>query len=84
MNVMKILVQTIFSQNRFPKPDFESGYQYPVEHYEIPHEVLWTSIDIAMLLLLMGVVAWAVIRKRVRIPVIVVSIISVLYFGFFR
>ena len=72
------------AQNRFPKPDFESGYQYPTEHYAVPNEILWNAIDIVMLVLLMSVVAWAVIRKRVRIPVIVVSIISVLYFGFFR
>jgi Fe-S-cluster-containing hydrogenase component 2 len=79
-----LLFITGFTQNRFPKPDFESGYQYPVEHYEIPNEALWITIDIAMLTFLMSVVAWAVIRKRVRIPVLVVSIISVLYFGFFR
>ncbi len=79
-----LLFITGFTQNRFPKPDFESGYQYPAEHYEVPNEILWTTIDIVMLVLLMSVVAWAVIRKRVRIPVIVVSIISVLYFGFFR
>lgn len=72
------------AQNRFPKPDFESGYQYPQEHYEVPNETLWTGVDIAMLVLLMSVVAWAVIRKRVRTPVIIVSIISVIYFGFSR
>ncbi|MDR2910826.1 MAG: 4Fe-4S binding protein [Bacteroidales bacterium] len=72
------------AQNRFPKPDFGSGYQYPVEQYNVPNEVLWTRIDIAMLVLLMSVVAWAVIRKRLRVPVIMVSIVSVLYFGFFR
>ena len=29
------------AQNRFPKPDFESGYQYPELHYAIPNETLW-------------------------------------------
>jgi len=72
------------AQNRFPKPDFESGYQYPAEHYEVPNEVFWTTIDITMLVILMSVVVFAVIRKRVRTPVIAVSVISVLYFGFFR
>ena len=29
------------AQNRFPKPDFESGYQYPDLEYAIPDETLW-------------------------------------------
>ena len=72
------------AQNRFPKPDFESGYQYPDISYHIPNEQLWTIIDIAMLILLMSLVAWAIIKKRTRKPIILTSIISVAYFGFFR
>ena len=73
-----------FAQNRFPRPDFESGYEYPVHIYDIPNEPVWIWIDIALLVLLMGFVAWAVIRRGVRWPVIAVSLFSVAYFGFFR
>ena len=73
-----------FAQNRFPKPDFESGYTYPLHHYLIPNEQVWVGIDIALLVLLMSFVAWAVIRRGVRWPVIAVSLFSVAYFGFFR
>jgi ferredoxin len=69
---------------RFPKPDFESGYSYPQVHYAMPHEQLWLAVDVLMLVALMSVVAWAVVRRRVRMPVFVSSIISVAYFGFFR
>ncbi|MCL2312043.1 MAG: 4Fe-4S binding protein [Firmicutes bacterium] len=82
--ILSIISITTSAQNRFPKPDFESGYVYPEEHYIIPNEVLWAYIDIAMLVLLMGFVAWAVIKKQVRWPVILTSIISIAYFGFFR
>lgn len=51
------------AQNRFPKPDFESGYQYPDITYPVPNETLWVAIDIALLVLLMSIVAWAVIKK---------------------
>jgi polyferredoxin len=74
----------LFAQNRFPKPDFESGYEYPVHHYLIPNEQLWVWIDISILVLLMSFVAWAVIKRGIRWPVIVVSLFSVAYFGFFR
>jgi len=71
-------------QNRFPKPDFESGYLYPEPHYPIPHEALWSYIDVGVLLLLMSFVAWAIIKKQVRWPVTLTSVLSVAYFGFFR
>jgi polyferredoxin len=37
-----------------------------------------------MLVLLMSFIAWAVVKKQLRWPVILTSIISVAYFGFFR
>jgi len=72
------------ANDRFPKPDFESGYQYPEEHYIVPNEALWTTVDIVMLTLLMSFVALAVLKRRTRKPIIWVSVISVAYFGFFR
>ena len=78
---MTILVQTA---NRFPKPDFESGYIYPAPQYIVPNEALWSYIDVGMFILLMSFVAWAVIKKQVRWPVILTSLVSVAYFGFFR
>jgi polyferredoxin len=72
------------AQNRFPKPDFESGYQYPAFSYAVPDETWWNTVDIILLVAMMSVVALAVIRQRKRKPVFIVSIISVLYFGFFR
>ena len=71
-------------QNRFPKPDFESGYLYPEHLYTIPNQALWSTLDIAILILLMSFVAWAVIKKQIRWPVTLTSVLSVAYFGFFR
>lgn len=69
---------------RFPKPDFESGYQYPDIVYAAGNEALWSVADIVLLVLMMGFVAWAVLRRRTRRPVIWASLVSVVYFGFFR
>ena len=79
-----LFVSGSYASDRFPQPDFESGYQYPVEHYFVPNEALWTVVDIVMLTVLMCFVTWAVIKKRTRKPIIWVSVISVAYFGFFR
>lgn len=70
------------AQNRFPKPDFESGYQYPDLQYAVPNEVLWDVLDVTMLLVLLVAATWAVVKRRK--PMIWISIVSVLYFGFFR
>lgn len=72
------------AQNRFPKPDFESGYQYPDIMYQVPNETVWLTLDIVLLVALMSIVAWATIKKRTRRPIVWVSVISVAYFGFFR
>ena len=82
--ISSLISTTTYAQRRFPKPDFESGYAYPEPNYMIPNEVLWSYIDIAILVLLMSFVAWAVIKRGIRWPVIAVSIFSVAYFGFFR
>ena len=82
--ISALFCMTATAQNRFPKPDFESGYQYPEITYPIPNEMLWSIVDIVMLVVLMSIVAWAVIKRRTRKPVIWVSILSVAYFGFFR
>ncbi len=79
-----MLIGNANAQNRFPKPDFESGYQYPDIHYSIPNDSLWVTIDILLLVVLMSIVAWAALKKRTRKPIIWVSILSVAYFGFFR
>ena len=78
----KILYTLLIS--RFPRPDFESGYQYPEYTYAVPNEMLWDIIDVAMLLILMGIVTWALYKKRTRGPILWTSVISVAYFGFFR
>ncbi|MBP5316106.1 MAG: 4Fe-4S ferredoxin, partial [Bacteroidales bacterium] len=70
--------------NRFPRPDFESGYQYPEYSYAVPNEMLWDIIDVSVLLILLGIVTWALYKKRTRGPILAVSVVSVGYFGFFR
>ena len=69
---------------RFPKPDFTSGYQYPTIVHSVPWETFWSWVDIGLLVVMMSLVAWAVHRRRSRGVVVGVSIVSVLYFGFFR
>lgn len=70
--------------SRFPSPEFESGYQYPEREYFVPYENFWNALDIVMLVALMSLITWAAYKKRTRGPIIITSLISVAYFGFFR
>ena len=69
---------------RFPKPDFTSGYQYPDIFHGLPQEQFWNVLDILLLAGMMCLVVWAAYRKRSRAVMVVMSLVSVLYFGFFR
>lgn len=69
---------------RFPKPDFTTGYQYPEILHGIPMENVWNILDIVLLTGMMSFVTWAAYKKRSRAVIYSTSIMSVLYFGFFR
>ena len=69
---------------RFPKPDFTSGYEYPDIVHGVPSELLWNILDVVLLVGMMGLVAWAAYRRRSRSIILSMSLVSVLYFGFFR
>lgn len=69
---------------RFPKPDFTSGYEYPDIIHGAPHELFWNVLDIVLLVGMMALVVWAAYKKRSRAVIYSMSIVSVLYFGFFR
>lgn len=73
-----------FAVARFPKPDFESGYEYPDIKHPVPMELMWNILDIVLLVAMMGIVAWAIHKKESRKAIFSISIVSVLYFGFFR
>ena len=69
---------------RFPKPDFMSGYQYPEIVHGLPYETFWSWMDVAVLIIMLSIAAWAVHKRRSRSVLFTESIISVLYFGFYR
>ena len=74
----------ILAEARFPKPDFTSGYEYPDILHGAPNETLWNMLDIVLLVGMMALVVWAAYRKRSRAVIYSMSVVSVLYFGFFR
>lgn len=79
-----MLNRLLLASARFPKPDFTSGYEYPDIVHGVPVELFWNTLDIVLLVGMMGLVVWAAYHKRSRSVILSVSVVSVMYFGFFR
>jgi len=72
------------AQDRFPKPDFESGYQLPLTTTPAPRHPFWELTDIVILISMMGIASYFIYKKRSRKAVAGLSIFSLLYFGFIK
>lgn len=74
-----------FSQvQRFPKPEFETGYVQPSASTPEPRAFALAYVDVAVLLLVMSLAAWFLLKKRSRKSILWLSIFTLAYFGFFR
>ena len=75
----------LFAQmQRFPKPEFETGYTQPLVTAPESRATSLEWVDVGVLVLVMSLAAWFVLRKRSRKGILWLSIFSLAYFGFFR
>lgn len=84
ISVLLMLKARAFAVARFPKPDFHSGYQYPDIVHTVPNETFWSWMDLGILTLMLLAAVWAVHRAKSRRIILGISLVSVLYFGFYR
>lgn len=69
---------------RFPKPEFESGYLQPDTLQPAARAELMAIIDVLILASSLTIVTWLVLKKRSRMGVFILSLFSLGYFGFYR
>ncbi|MCK5687025.1 4Fe-4S binding protein [bacterium] len=69
---------------RFPAPDFESGYKMPDS--EIPFDLKpWMDyVDIAVLFIALCIASYFGLKKRSRKGIYILAFGSIAYFGFYR
>ncbi|HEX7583867.1 MAG TPA: 4Fe-4S binding protein [Prolixibacteraceae bacterium] len=72
------------AKQRFPKPEFDTGYTQPLTTAPSPRFLLLEYLDVFVLFAVLSVVTWFVLKKRSRKGVFWTSIFSLLYFGFYR
>ncbi len=71
-------------EQRFPRPEFESGYQQPSTETPEPRGQMMEYIDVAVLIGFLILATWLMIKKRSRSGMMWLIVAAVAYFGFFR
>ena len=81
-----LIFSTLFAQtkNRFPKPEFESGYIQPQTTTPAPREAALEAIDVAVLVVTLGLASYFALKTRSRRALFFLTIFSLVYFGFYR
>lgn len=72
------------AQDRFPRPEFETDYQYPTHQMPFQRGPGWEYFDVAVLIGALAVTSWLALKKRSRQGLLYMSVFSLLYFGFYR
>ena len=56
----------LYAQDRFPRPEFESGYEYPTNQMPVQRAPGWEYFDVAVLIAALSVASWLALKKRSR------------------
>jgi NosR/NirI family transcriptional regulator, nitrous oxide reductase regulator len=86
--IMTLILVLLFTHataiQRFPKPEFESGYIQPETIQPSARAEILAVMDVVVLAAALAIITWLVLRKRSRNGVFLVSLFSLAYFGFYR
>jgi ferredoxin len=69
---------------RFPPPEFESGYEQPSPATPHPRQNIYEYVDVVVLLAALGLSSYLVLKKRSRRAIFALMLFSLVYFGFWR
>ncbi len=69
---------------RFPPPDFESGYGFPITQTPAARSMAMSYVDVAVLFAALSLASYFSIKQRSRQGVFYLTIFSLVYFGFYR
>ncbi|WP_372772453.1 4Fe-4S binding protein [Mangrovibacterium sp.] len=79
-----LTLSSFAQQQRFPKPEFETGYVQPSTQQPLPRGLALEYLDVLVLIAALVLVSWLVLKRRSRKGVLWTSVFSLLYFGFYR
>jgi len=74
----------MYAQDRFPRPEFESGYVYSTHQMPAQRGQGWEYFDVVVLIVALAVTSWLALKRRSRQGLVWMSVFSLAYFGFYR
>jgi len=81
---MLIWHSILYAQDRFPRPEFGSGYTYPTNQLPLQRAQWLEYFDVGVLLAALILSSWLALNKRSRTGLVWVAVFSLAYFGFYR
>ncbi len=82
--ILSGMILNIIAIQRFPKPEFEKGYKIPTTQLPASRSMILEYLDVIVLISSLSVITWLVHKKRSRKGVLIMTIFSIAYFGFYR
>jgi NosR/NirI family transcriptional regulator, nitrous oxide reductase regulator len=82
--LLVLLSTAVFAQYQRKPPDFGGSYSFPTPTHPEPRTALIRGIDVGVLVLCLGLASWIVLKRRSRSEMVLLSIASIGYFGFYR
>ena len=79
-----VLAPRLFGYDRFPRPEFESGYLLPDSPTPEPRSVFLEYLDVGVLAAALMLSAFLALKVRRRWALAALSLFSLAYFGFWR
>jgi ferredoxin len=77
-------IEPAFGVERFPPPEFTEGHVVPEMAVPSPQPRSAGWLDVMLLTAGLGVASWLSLKKRSRAGIVILSLASLAYFGFWR
>lgn len=79
-----LATNVLFAQYQKSPPEFGKSYSFPSPTHPEPISDYLRILDVGLLAIALGIAAWFVYKRRNRTGIVLLSIASVAYFGFYR
>lgn len=82
--LLSVTTANVHAQSRFPRPEFQNGYELPVSDFGHARAVIFYYMDTAVLFIALCAAAFLLLKKRSRTGIFALTVFSVVYFGFYK
>lgn len=84
LSLAMMSLTSLAQKQRFPKPEFDSGYTQPTTVTPEPRALQLEYFDVIILVIVLSLASYFAIKKRSRYGILGLSIFTLAYFGFYR